>query len=90
MNFSTEVRVPIWGNFSGVVFLDGGNVWANPWDFNFNEHGLRRRPGIRYKTPIGPLRFDVGFQLNHIEGLIVNGEPEPRHFRIHFSIGQAF
>jgi hypothetical protein len=28
--------------------------------------------------------------LNPIDGLLVNGEPEPRRFRIHFSIGQAF
>jgi outer membrane translocation and assembly module TamA len=47
-------------------------------------------PGLRYNTPIGPIRVDVGYQLNPIEGLLVNGEPEPRRFRIHFSIGQAF
>ena len=90
LNFSTEVRVPIWKNVSGVVFLDGGNVWANPWDFNLNDLRYDVGPGIRYNTPIGPLRFDLGFQLNRIPGLIVNGEQEPRHFRIHFSIGQAF
>jgi hypothetical protein len=33
---------------------------------------------------------DFGYQLNPIEGLIVNGERESRRFRIHFSIGQAF
>ena len=36
------------------------------------------------------MRVDVGYQLNPIPGLLVNGEPEPRHFRFHFSIGQAF
>ena len=25
-------------------------------------------PGLRYQTPIGPIRFDVGFQLNPIQG----------------------
>ena len=82
--------MPIWRNFSGVLFLDGGNVWTNPWDFNLNKLFYDVGPGIRYNTPIGPLRLDLGFQLNHIDGLIVNGEQEPRHFRIHFSIGQAF
>ena len=47
-------------------------------------------PGLRYNTPIGPIRVDLGFQLNPIAGLLVNGKPETRHFRIHFSIGQAF
>jgi len=28
--------------------------------------------------------------LNRIENLRVNGQPEARHWRIHFSIGQAF
>ena len=33
-------------------------------------------PGLRYDTPIGPVRFDVGYQLNPIAGLLVKGEPE--------------
>jgi outer membrane protein insertion porin family len=89
-NFSTELRVPIWQNLSGVLFLDGGNVWSDPWDFNLNQLVYDAGPGLRYNTPIGPLRFDFGYQLKRIPGLLVNGEPEPRRFRVHFSIGQAF
>ena len=47
-------------------------------------------PGLRYLTPIGPVRVDFGYQLTRVEGLLVNGEPEPRRWRIHFSVGQAF
>jgi outer membrane protein assembly complex protein YaeT len=90
MDFSTEVRLPIIGNFGGVVFLDGGNVWANSWDINLGDLRYDVGPGLRYNTPIGPLRADIGFQLNRIPGLLVNGKPEPRRFRFHFSIGQAF
>jgi outer membrane protein insertion porin family/translocation and assembly module TamA len=89
-NFSTEVRVPIWRNLSGVIFLDGGNVWSDPWDLHLNDLRYDAGPGLRYATPIGPFRVDFGYQLNPIEGLIVNGERESRRFRIHFSIGQAF
>jgi outer membrane protein insertion porin family/translocation and assembly module TamA len=89
-NFSAEVRVPIWGKLGGVVFFDGGNVWTDPWDFNFNDMRYDVGPGLRYNTPIGPIRADLGFQLNPIDGLLVNGKPEPRQFRFHFSIGQAF
>jgi outer membrane translocation and assembly module TamA len=46
--------------------------------------------GLRYQTPVGPIRFDFGYQLNRIPGLLVDGEPETRRWRIHFSIGQAF
>ena len=35
-------------------------------------------PGLRYQTPVGPIRFDVGYQLNPIPGLLVNGEPQTR------------
>jgi outer membrane protein assembly complex protein YaeT len=87
---STELRVPVWGNFSAVVFADAGNVWNNAWDFNLNDLRYDVGPGLRYVTPVGPLRFDVGYQLNRIPGLLINGKPEPRRFRVHFSIGQAF
>jgi outer membrane protein assembly complex protein YaeT len=89
-HFSTEVRVPIWRNLSGVIFVDGGNVWSDPWDFNLNDLYFDMGPGLRYSTPIGPFRVDFGYQLNRVEGLRLNGELEPRRFRVHFSIGQAF
>ncbi len=90
LDFSTELRAPIWSQLSGVVFLDGGNVWTNPWDMNLNELHYDVGPGLRYNTPIGPIRVDLGYQLNRIPGLLVNGKPESRRFRLHFSIGQAF
>ena len=89
-NFSTELRAPLWGNLGGVIFLDGGNVWTNPWDFNLNDMRYDVGPGLRYNTPIGPIRFDIGYQLNPIPGLLVNGKEQARRLRFHFSIGQAF
>jgi outer membrane protein assembly complex protein YaeT len=89
-NFSTELRFPVWSQLSGVLFLDGGNVWTSPWDFNVNDLRYNVGPGIRYNTPIGPIRADFGYQVNPIPNLLVNGEPEPRRFRFHISIGQAF
>jgi outer membrane protein insertion porin family/translocation and assembly module TamA len=89
-DFSLELRMPVWGNLGGVLFVDGGNVWTNPWDFNLGDLRYDVGPGLRYNTPIGPLRFDVAYQLNPIPGLLVNGEPESRRFRFHFSIGHAF
>jgi outer membrane translocation and assembly module TamA len=89
-SFTTELRVPIAGKLGGVFFMDAGNVWRNPWDINLNDLRYDIGPGLRYNTPVGPLRLDVGFQLNPIDGLIVDGAPQKRSFRIHFSIGQAF
>jgi outer membrane protein assembly complex protein YaeT len=90
MNFSVEARIPVWSDLSGVIFLDGGNVWSNAWDINLNDLRFDVGPGLRYNTPIGPIRVDLGYQLNPIDRLLVNGEPQKRRFRFHFSIGQAF
>jgi len=87
---SAEMRIPIRGSFSGVLFADAGDVWQNAWDFELNHLRYDVGPGLRYLTAIGPLRVDLGYQINPIPGLLVNGEPQPRRFRIHFSIGQAF
>jgi outer membrane translocation and assembly module TamA len=87
---SAELRAPVWGNLSAVLFADGGNVWNNAWDFNLNDLRYDVGPGLRYMTPVGPIRVDLCFQLNPIPGLLIDGKPEPRRFRVHFSIGQAF
>jgi outer membrane protein insertion porin family len=86
---SVELRAPVRGNFGGVVFVDAGNVWAGPSDFNLTDLRYAVGPGLRYPTAIGPIRFDFGWQLNPIPGLLVNGQ-QGRRWRMHFSIGQAF
>src|SRR5580765_1551385 len=88
--YTLEGRATIKGSFGAVAFLDTGNVWVNSWGIRLNDLRYSVGSGIRYITPIGPLRFDFGYQLNPIPGLLVNGEPQTRQWRIHFSIGQAF
>lgn len=87
---STELRVPVFGNLGAVLFLDAGNVWAQPWRVHVDDLKYDIGPGFRYKTPVGPIRFDLGYQLKPIEGLLVQGVPQGRRYRLHFSIGQAF
>ena len=53
---SSEVRFPIKGNFGGVVFLDYGNVWPDPWHFDLGDLHYAVGPGLRYLTPVGPAR----------------------------------
>ena len=65
-------------------------MWENSWDFNLRDMRYDMGPGLRFNTPVGPFRLDVGFQLNPIEGLLVNGEEQKRPLRVHFSIGHAF
>jgi outer membrane protein assembly complex protein YaeT len=87
---SSELRMPLWGKFGGVAFFDYGNSWIDAWHVDFTDLRYAVGTGLRYVTPIGPLRVDLGYQLNPILGLEVNGEPQKRQWRVHFSIGQAF
>ena len=90
MEVSTEARFTIRGKLGGVLFVDGGNSWEGPWEVQIKSLRWAVGPGIRYDTPIGPMRFDLGIQLNPIDGLVLEGNAEKRNWRVHFSIGQAF
>lgn len=90
VDLSSELRFPLRGRLSGVVFVDAGNVWADRSQFNLGELRAAVGPGLRYLTPVGPIRADLGWQLNSIRGLVINGTPERRQWRLHFSIGQSF
>jgi outer membrane protein assembly complex protein YaeT len=87
---SSEVRYQLTDKLSAVAFVDFGGVGTAPW--NPTDDGLRADvgPGLRYRTPVGPVRLDFGYQLTPIDGLLVNGQPEGRQWRVHISIGQAF
>lgn len=87
---SLEARVHVAGNLGMVAFVDAGNVWAGRRDIDPGDLLADVGTGLRYRTPIGPVRADVGYQLTPIEGLLIDGEPERRRWRIHISIGQAF
>jgi outer membrane protein assembly factor BamA len=87
---SSEVRIRLTRKLSAVGFIDAGNVWTDDWQFQLDGLRYAIGPGLRYDTPIGPVRVDFGKQLNPIPGLLINGVPEERTWRVHFSIGQAF
>jgi outer membrane protein insertion porin family/translocation and assembly module TamA len=87
---SGELRIPAFGPLTAVLFVDAGNVWFESFDFNFDDLRVDVGPGLRYRTPVGPIRVDFGYQLTRIEDLLIEGKPESRRWRIHFSIGQAF
>jgi outer membrane translocation and assembly module TamA len=78
------------GKLGGVLFLDTGNVWTDFREVNLGDIRYAVGTGLRYQTPVGPIRLDFGYQLNPIPGLLVNDAPQIRPWRVHFSIGQAF
>jgi len=87
---SLEVRARVVGNFGLITFVDAGNVWADEWDFRLHDLLYDVGAGLRYYTPIGPVRLDLAWQLTPIDGLLIDGQPQDRRWRLHASIGQAF
>ncbi len=83
---NAELRVPVWGDVGAAFFVDGGNVFERVTQIDLGNLLAAVGLGIRYKSPFGPLRFDVGFKVDRRE---IGGRLEsPRAF--HFSFGQAF
>lgn len=83
VELGTELRARVYGDFGGVIFLEGGNVFdsATP---DFEDPLLfGAGAGIRYFTGLGSIRFDIGFPLDRR-----NGVDDP--FQFYVSIGQAF
>jgi outer membrane protein insertion porin family/translocation and assembly module TamA len=90
LEMSAELRAPLFGKVTGVAFIDAGSVETRAWDIAFKDLRFDVGPGLRYVTPVGPIRVDLGFQLNPMPLLLIDGVPETRHWRLHFSLGQAF
>ena len=78
-----ELRFPLWQALGGVVFLDAGNVYEN-LDSELFSMRYTTGAGLRYNTPVGPLRVDLGYQLNP-----PSNAPFAR-WEVYFSVGQAF
>lgn len=82
---NSELRFPLrfFTNLGGVVFYDGGNVDSSINFNNFlNNYTNTLGLGLRYHTPVGPLRLDVGRNLNPVPGV------GPTQYFI--TLGQAF
>ena len=84
----SELRVSVFGNRAEVVgFFDAGNIYPLASDLDFTELRPAAGFGGRYRSPIGPLRVDLGFNLDRKP--LVAGELE-RGYVLHISLGQAF
>ncbi len=79
---SFESRFPIYKDLGCVVFFDYGNVYSEEFDYSLDDIKYAVGVGLRYSTPIGPVRADLGYALNP--------EPEFGRLRFFFGIGQAF
>ncbi len=111
---STEFRFPMIGsNIEGVFFHDMGNIYTsfNKISFRVSQKDLKDFDymvhavgfGIRYRTPVGPVRVDLAYSINPprfnglngtyqdlLFGTATPAEKSVRKFQFFISIGQAF
>jgi len=98
LNVNLELRQQLSFLISGLgvaTFIDGGQVWESLRTVQDRPVQFGAGGGIRYQSPIGPIRVDVAYKLNPTdEDLnIYMGEDyggDWSRIGIHFSIGQAF
>jgi outer membrane protein insertion porin family len=82
---NSEARFPvkIINNLGAVVFYDGGNVYGNINLRQFVDHYTNTVGiGVRYRTPVGPIRFDIGYRLTAVPGV--------RATQYFVTLGQSF
>jgi outer membrane translocation and assembly module TamA len=80
----SEVRFPLYGDFGGLLFYDGGAVFIDgqPMQDHYRDAAGF---GARYITPIGAFTLELGFKLDRKEeSLLYSGESP---FTIHISMG---
>jgi len=79
---NAELRTRIGQKFGVVSFLDTANVYKLASQIDLAEMRSSLGGGVRYKSPFGPIRFDIGFKVNKQLG------EDP--FAWFISFGQAF
>jgi outer membrane protein assembly factor BamA len=83
VNSEGRFPLPVYKGLGGVVFYDGGNVY-NRIGFSrfFTDYSNSVGLGLRYQTPVGPIRIDVGHNFNPVPGL--------KSTNLFITLGQSF
>jgi outer membrane protein insertion porin family len=80
--FSTELLIPIVPRFRLALFFDAGNAYGFGTPFDPTNLRYGAGVGIRFFSPLGPLRLDVGYNLDR--------EPGEDQYQFHFTVGAPF
>ncbi len=82
--FNAEEAFPLYpGLIKGALFYDVGSLDERLDDFGSGDIVQGLGAGVRVKTPIGPVKLDMGYPLDDVEG-------EKKKLRFYFNISQGF
>ena len=84
---NAELRTTVIGGIGAVGFLDAGNVFLSATEIDFGQLRVAAGFGLRYQSPVGPIRIDLGFKLGRRE---LAPDRLERRSVLHVSLGQAF
>lgn len=94
---SAEVRFPIIGPLRAATFVDASDLVQDIATIEFNYPHISPGVGLRYATPVGPIRLDVGW---HLRPYIGKADPNRREvtpanvfgvpIAVHFGLGEAY
>jgi outer membrane protein insertion porin family len=79
---NVELRFPIYSFIRGVVFCDSGQLLSRGEAFDLSQQQVTVGAGLRFMTPVGPIRIDYGYKLEPVWW--------EKRYRWHFSFGYPF
>ncbi len=82
LELSSEVRYSVTETIGVVGFIDAGRAFEPSFPESISELEAGAGLGLRYFTPVGPVRFDVAVPIDP--------RPFDDRFQIYLSLGQAF
>lgn len=84
MIYNVEYRIPLTRDKSliGLLFFDTGNVWRASENYSFTDMRKSVGFGIRWYSPMGPIRIEWGFKLDK--------KPYEAGSKLHFRMGTRF
>ena len=84
MVYNFEYRFPLLKSqgVTGLVFFDAGNVWRKEQNYSFSDLRTSAGGGIRWYSPIGPLRLEYGINLDP--------RPDEDSGKFEFAVGGSF
>lgn len=83
VNLEYTFPIPKLESFRGAFFIDAGQVDPDSFTWDMTDASVSIGPGVKIKTPIGPVAFYYGYP-------IANRDTEDKNGRFEFSLSRGF